>query len=109
MTPQQPQEFAALLIQKLEAVKRDRESEEKLLRIVAEVSAFRHSCASLLVLKQTLFFTQRDSEASGLDEPTCPQGARLRPGSECSARVLAEALSKIASSNEADTQSILGN
>jgi hypothetical protein len=38
MTPQQPQEFAALLIQKLEAVKRDRESEEKLLRIVAEVS-----------------------------------------------------------------------
>lgn len=38
----------------------------------------------------------------------CPQGARLRPGSECSARVLAEALSKIAPSNEADTQSILG-
>lgn len=50
---------------------------------------------------------QRDSETSGLDEP-CPQGAR-RPGSECSARVLAEALSKIAPSNEADTQSILGN
>ncbi|KAI9552938.1 hypothetical protein GHT06_020823 [Daphnia sinensis] len=86
MTPQQPHEFAALLIQKLEAVKRERESEEKLLRIVAE----------------------RDSEASGLDEP-CPQGARLRPGSECSARVLAEALSKIAPSNEADTQSILDN
>ena len=38
MTPQQPHEFAALLIQKLEAVKRERESEEKLLRIVAEVS-----------------------------------------------------------------------
>jgi hypothetical protein len=37
MTPQQPHEFAALLIQKLEAVKRERESEEKLLRIVAEV------------------------------------------------------------------------
>ncbi|XP_046656056.1 axin-like isoform X2 [Daphnia pulicaria] len=84
--PKTPQEFAAELIQKLEAVKRDRESEEKLLRIVAE----------------------RDSEASGLDEP-CPQGARFKPGSECSARVLAEALSKIASSNEADTQSILDN
>lgn len=51
---------------------------------------------------------QRDSEASGLDEPY-QQGARIRPGSECSARVLAEALSKIAPSNEADTQSILGN
>lgn len=37
MMPQQPNEFAALLIQKLEAVKRERESEEKLLRIVAEV------------------------------------------------------------------------
>ncbi len=37
MTPQQPNEFAALLIQKLENVKRERESEEKLLRIVAEV------------------------------------------------------------------------
>jgi hypothetical protein len=35
--PKTPQEFAAELIQKLEAVKRDRESEEKLLRIVAEV------------------------------------------------------------------------
>lgn len=40
MTPQQPHEFAALLIQKLEAVKRERESEEKLLRIVAEVIDF---------------------------------------------------------------------
>ena len=59
-------------------------------------------------LIQILNFKQRDSEASGLDEP-CQQGARLRPGSECSARVLAEALSKIAPSNEADTQSILGN
>jgi hypothetical protein len=78
MAPQTPQEFAAQLIQKLEAVKRDRESEEKLLRIVAEVGGI-------------------------------SQGARLKPGSECSARVLAEALSKIASSNEADTQSILGN
>lgn len=109
MTPEQPQEFAALLIQKLEAVKRDRESEEKLLRIVAEVGAFQHFPLSTAeVLKQMFLFIQRDSEASGLDEP-CPPGARLKPGSECSARVLAEALSKIASSNEADTQSILGN
>jgi hypothetical protein len=62
-----------------------------------------------VLFQQNLFvFIQRDSEASGLDEP-CPQGARFKPGSECSARVLAEALSKIASSNEADTQSILGN
>ena len=38
MTPQQPHDFAALLIQKLENVKRERESEEKLLRIVAEVN-----------------------------------------------------------------------
>lgn len=38
MTPQQPHEFAALLITKLENVKRERESEEKLLRIVAEVN-----------------------------------------------------------------------
>ncbi len=51
---------------------------------------------------------QRDSEASGMDEPHGPQRLN-RPGSECSARVLAEALSKIAPSNEADTQSILGN
>lgn len=89
MTPQQPHEFASLLIQKLEAVKRERESEEKLLRIV----------------------TERDSEASGLDESFGPSGGPRgnRPGSECSARVLAEALSKIAPSNEADTQSILGN
>ncbi len=54
-----------------------------------------------------IFLIQRDSEASGLDEP-CPQGARLRPGSECSARVLTKALAKIAPSNEAYTQSILG-
>ena len=38
-----------------------------------------------------------------------PPGARgSRQGSECPARVLADALSKIALSNEADTQSILG-
>lgn len=88
MTPQQPHEFASLLIQKLEAVKRERESEEKLLRIVAE----------------------RDTDASGMDESFGPSGGPRgnRPGSECSARVLAEALSKIAPSNEADTQSILG-
>ncbi len=43
-----------------------------------------------------------------MDEPHGPQRLN-RPGSECSARVLAEALSKIAPSNEADTQSILGN
>ena len=41
MMPQQPNEFAALLIQKLEAVKRERESEEKLLRIVAEVCSLK--------------------------------------------------------------------
>ena len=53
---------------------------------------------------------QKDSEASGIDEPCGPPGARSnRPGSECSARVLADALSKIALSNEADTQSILDN
>ena len=37
MMPQQPQEFAALLIEKLEAVKRAQESEERLLRMVTEV------------------------------------------------------------------------
>ena len=53
---------------------------------------------------------QRESEASGLDESFGPSGAPRvnRPGSECSARVLVDALSKIALSNEADTQSILG-
>lgn len=53
---------------------------------------------------------QRESEASGLDESFGPSGVPRvnRPGSECSARVLADALSKIALSNEADTQSILG-
>ena len=57
MTPQQPQEFAALLIQKLEAVKRDRESEEKLLRIVAEVSdMFSFSTVLHLKTKQILLF-----------------------------------------------------
>lgn len=91
MMPQQPNEFAALLIQKLEAVKRERESEEKLLRIVAE----------------------RDGDTSGVDESfvSGPSGGRggSRQGSECPARVLAEALSKIAPSNESDTQSILDN
>ena len=39
-----------------------------------------------------------------------PSGGRGNrgQGSECPARVLAEALSKIAPSNESDTQSILG-
>jgi len=91
MMPQQPNEFAALLIQKLEAVKRERESEEKLLRIVAE----------------------RDGDTSGMDESLVsgPSGGRGNrgQGSECPARVLAEALSKIAPSNESDTQSILDN
>ena len=37
LIPQQPKEFAALLIQKLETVKRERESEEKLARKLCEV------------------------------------------------------------------------
>ena len=55
---------------------------------------------------------QRDGDTSGVDESfvSGPSGGRggSRQGSECPARVLAEALSKIAPSNESDTQSILG-
>ena len=55
---------------------------------------------------------QRDGDTSGVDESFVPgpSGGRggSRQGSECPARVLAEALSKIAPSNESDTQSILG-
>lgn len=55
MTPQQPQEFAALLIQKLEAVKRERESEERLLRIVAEVTLFYIPIITFINVSITIF------------------------------------------------------
>lgn len=52
MTPQQPHEFAALLIQKLEAVKQKQESEEKLSRMVADVSLSRSKLFRSLIFEK---------------------------------------------------------
>ena len=61
------------------------------------------------VFNSFLFFQQRDGDTSGMEDSIGPPPARgFRQGPECTARDLADALAKIATSIEPDTQSILG-